>query len=48
MDVEKLRKQGKFQRTVTEELYSLIKGESLTTTDARKPVVNVSWIDASW
>lgn len=33
--------------TVTEELYAFIMGkEFLTTTEARKPVVNVSWIDA--
>ena len=33
--------------TVTEELYAIIMGKKFsTTTEARKPVVNVSWIDA--
>jgi formylglycine-generating enzyme required for sulfatase activity len=33
--------------TVTEELYTTITGEnSSTTTEARKPVINVSWLDA--
>src|SRR4051812_17323476 len=32
--------------TVTEELYAMIMGKKLSTTEDRKPVVNVSWIDA--
>ncbi|MCH5583599.1 formylglycine-generating enzyme family protein [Shimazuella sp. AN120528] len=31
---------------VTEELYAVISGKNVSTTEARKPVVNVSWMDA--
>ncbi len=33
--------------TVTEELYTTITGKKFsTTTEARKPIINVSWLDA--